>query len=90
MSEKVTSLGARRVDRENDNGLWSPLECLRDAVGELETGERKADCALVLFLDKGQSGMEYNLGWHASRLHASEMLALLDVARAAILADMGY
>lgn len=34
--KKVTSLGARRA--QSDGGAWTPIECLRHAIEEIESG----------------------------------------------------
>ena len=84
----VQSLAAARADRENDNTLISPAECCDDAARAIRSGERKADAALVLTLNRVEG--KFDVGYFASNLKASEMLALLEVAKVRILQTMNY
>lgn len=88
MSDNITSLNAERAHRQHDNNLITPVETLRDAMQEIESGERKADSVLVLTLDRGE-GDEFNTGWYASRLKSSEMIAVMEAIKAQILQEMG-
>lgn len=89
MSAEIRSLAAARADRENDNGLVSPAEMLRDAARALDAGEETATSALVLFLDAGVDGETYDVNFRASNMRCSEMLALLEVAKRNVLTAMG-
>lgn len=73
---EVRSINALRAERAGDNSLLSPVECLQDAVADLESGERKANKALILLLDDEDGA--YNFGFRASNLRSSEMIALLE------------
>lgn len=84
----VQSLAAARADRENDNTLISPAECCDDAARTIRSGKRKADAALVLTLSRVEG--KFDVGYFASNLKASEMLALLEVAKVRILQTMNY
>lgn len=86
----VTSLSIARAVRDNDNTHVSPAECLADAKDEIESGKRVCDKLLVLTLDTGEDGKGYGVGFYASKLSCSEMLALLEVAKCDVLASMGY
>lgn len=87
MSE-VTSLNAERADRENDNRLYSPSECLESLAAELRQG-KPCSSLLVLRLDTGPDGREYNTGFSACNLSGSEMLALIEATKPLILQNMG-
>jgi len=89
MSAEVRSINAIRADRENDNTLLSPVECLEDAAEDLRSGKTKCDKLLVLRLNTGDDGSSYDVGFNASNLRSSEMLALMEVAKAILLAGMG-
>lgn len=85
----TVNLGAERARRENDNDLISPEETLRDALREIESGERQASSLMVLTLDRGEEGEGFNAGWYASRLRSSEMIALMETIKAQLLREMG-
>lgn len=82
------SLGLERAKRTNDNTTITPVECCEAAAADLRSGERTADKLLILTLDTEDG--HYVPGWYAANLSASEMLALLDVARALLLREMGF
>lgn len=87
---EIRSINALRAERENDNKLLSPLECLEDAAEDVRSGKVPATKVLVLCLDTGPEDTSYNVHFHASKLRASEMLALLEVFKQRVLRDMGY
>lgn len=84
----IRSLNVVRANRKNDNTLLSPAECFEEAARETRSGERKCDKALVLTLDTEDGA--YGIGFYASNLKASEMIALLEATKAMFLRDMGY
>lgn len=84
----TVSLGLERAKRTNDNTTVTPAECCEDAAADLRSGERKASKLLILTLDTEDGG--YVPGWYAANLSASEMLALMEVARAVLLREMGF
>ena len=87
----VRPINALKADRENDNRLLNPEECLQDALADLQEGKVKATSALVLFLDTGEEDeMLYSVRYNASNLKASDMLALLEVAKIQVLKSMNY
>lgn len=79
MSE-VTSLSAARADRENDNRLVSPAECLEEMAKKIRSG-RPCTSVLVLSLDIGEDGENYDTGFVASNLKGSEMIALMETVK---------
>lgn len=87
---EVRHINVLRADRDNDNTLVSPLECLEDAAEDLRTGKRNCDKLLVLFLDSGPDGRDYGTALAASNMKGSEMIALLDITKAKIRSWMGY
>lgn len=86
----VVSLNAARADRENDNTLLTPVDALRDVIAKIGTGQTVCDKLLVLHLDTGADGDRYDIGFNASNMRASEMLALLEVAKVVVLRQMNY
>jgi hypothetical protein len=91
MSDTV-SLGAKRAFKANDNRLWSPVECLEDCVRDIQSGETPCDRLLVLRLTtKNAKGEDiFNIGYNCAGLKGSEIIALLEVAKAMLLEEMGY
>lgn len=41
---------ARLADHSNDAHAWSPVECLTQVLADLESGEAKADRAIVILI----------------------------------------
>ena len=87
---EITSLSVARAERENNNSLLTPVECLTIAVREIENGERKCQSILVITLNRGDDNKGFGVGFYASNLKASDQLALIEVMKAFILTDMGY
>ena len=85
------SLNAERAKREDDNKLISPIEALQDAIRAIESGEVKADSLLIITLDRGTNDDKlFEYEWFASRISASDILALLEVSKTGALRSMGY
>ena len=87
---EVQSINVARADRENDNTLLSPVECLEEAAREIRSGEKRCTSVLVLRLDAGEDGDCYDIGFSACNLRSSEMLSLLEVAKTRVLSGMGF
>lgn len=90
MTAEIRSIGGIRADKENDNGLVTPAECLEDAAVDIRTGKRVCQKVLVLTLDVGPDGNGYDVGFYASNLRSSEKLALLEVAKVNFLQHMKH
>jgi hypothetical protein len=88
MSADIRSINAIRAERDGDNTLLSPVECLEDVVSDIKTGKCPCTKVLVLTLDRGEDGESYGVRFFASKLSCSEMLALLEVSKARILSYM--
>lgn len=87
MSDPI-SLGAARAEREGDNRLISPVETLREAIANIESGAVPANAVIVLALNTADGA--YAVRWFASNLRSSEMIALMEVAKVSLLRDMGF
>lgn len=87
MSE-IRSINALRAQRERDNRLLSPVECLEDAAQDMRADEFPCNKLLVLCLYDGDGS--YASRFYASNMRASEMLALLEASKVRVLMDMGY
>jgi hypothetical protein len=86
------SLGAKRALKSHDNSKWTPVECLLDAAEDIRSGTTPCDRLLVLRLTtKNAKGEDiFSIGYNCAGLKGSEMIALLEVAKAMILQEMGY
>lgn len=87
---EIRSINALRAERDNDNSLLSPAECLEDAAQDVRTGERKCQKVLILTLDVGDDDAAYNVGFYAANMKTSEKLALIEAAKSVFLRNMGY
>lgn len=86
MTDNIESLAAHRAKVLDDNTLLTPLDCARALTKVLEDHEFPK--MLVVLLNDRDDG--YAVDVHAANMRCSEMLALLEVARISILAEMGY
>lgn len=84
----IENLGAHRAERADDNRLLTPLECLREAIAEIESGDRSCDGVLVLTLDR--SGEYFRVGYYASNMKASEIIATCEIMKTRALKAMGH
>lgn len=89
---EIRSINALRANKENDNSLLSPVECLEDAIQDIKSGNRKCDKLLVLMLnsDKENGGGGYEVGFAASDMKTSEMISLMEAAKYIFLQRMGF
>ena len=71
-----------------DAGYRSVESMLADEIELISSGKRKANKAMVLFLDDKEG--VFNAGFGNAGLSCSQMLALLEVAKTLVLDDMGY
>jgi hypothetical protein len=83
----VHNLNAARADKAQDNTLLSPADCLEDALQEVRSGVRVCDKLVVLTLDTTGDG--YGMGYYASNIKASEIIALCEATKARMLRLMG-
>ena len=83
MDDNVTGI----VTRSHRNEQWSVRQMLEDAIRDDEQHPEFAK-AMVLRLNTQNGG--YEAGWAAVDLSCSEMVALLEVAKQAILREMDY
>jgi len=86
MMTEVRSINALRADRENNNSLLSPIECLEDAAEDLRAGIKTPDKLLVLGLDTKEDG--YRLSFWACNLRSSEIVALCEAMKMRVIRDM--
>ena len=57
---------------------WTVEQMLEDSLEDLRTGKRKANKALLIFLDNNEKD-NYNTGFSMAHLKASEAIALIRV-----------
>jgi hypothetical protein len=67
---------------------WSPEEMLEKALDDVRGGQRKANKAIVVFLDDTEG--RYHIGYNQSGMRLSELVALLEVVQADAIRDIGY
>jgi hypothetical protein len=89
--DNVMSLGAARATAAGDNRLWSPVECLEEAVRDVKSGRITADKVVVIFLNTGtEDDPDFNVDYYVAKTKASQILAALECVKSKILAEMGY
>ena len=67
---KITYLG----DHKEDNSLITPSQMIENALNSDELKAGKYNKAILILLDNKDDS--YNMGFYASNMHVSEMLAL--------------
>lgn len=82
-NRKVVSMSELR----EDNRLATPTTTLHSAISELESGQVKANKAMVILLD--DSAGLYTPQFRMSNLSMTEALALLEITKAQLLQRMG-
>lgn len=86
--DNITSFRKERAIRERDNRLWTPVECLEDAIACIKSGSHPATSLLVLRLVEDNNC--FDVGYNCCNVNSSKALAMLEIAKAIILKDMGY
>jgi len=86
LSDNIINL----ADATGDAKMWTPEQMLEYSLNEVRSGggREEANKALVLFLTTTDG--VYDVGCNQAGMSCSEMLALLEVAKAILLKDMGY
>lgn len=90
MTDNVTSLGAARAIASGDNRLWTPIECLEDAIRDIKSGTMKADGVVVMFVDRGTDHTMFNVGHYSANIKASEIISAAEILKVKLFNDMGY
>lgn len=68
--------------------FWTPTDMMNKEIVNLESGERNANKAIIVFLDDADGN--YDIGFGNAGMENSEILAVLEVAKTMILKDMEY
>jgi hypothetical protein len=87
--DNIRSLGAIRAEKTGDNRLWTPVECLEEAIRDIKAGKLKVDSLCIIFLDTEQ-GESFNLKHYSANARASVMLSMLECSKINLFKDMGY
>jgi len=87
---EIRSLNALRAARQDDNRLVTPVEVLEDAAEDIRNGKTKATSLVAVALDAGESGEEYEIELWTANMKSAEILALLEVAKTAVLRHMKF
>lgn len=88
MTDKITSLGAVRAEKARDNRLWTPLECLQEAINDLQSGEIKANKLVIVFVQADDES--HTISHYSANIKASEILSAAICMQARVLDEMGY
>ena len=82
------------ADIKNDNSLITVPQALRMAADEAETGDlSEYKSAVVLLLKDGpdkDGDPEFSVSWRSANIRSSTMIAVMEAAKADLLAKMGY
>jgi len=86
MDDKIIKL----VEATGDAKMWTPEQMLEYSLHEVQPGGGLVEVnkALVLFLTNTDG--DYKVGYTQAGMSCSEMLALLEVAKAVLLKEMGH
>ena len=77
MSDPV-NLREMRALKEHDARLWSPLDCLKAVVRDLESGELKSvDAIYIAMLRKGETGQAASFPFYTAGAPALELRGVL-------------
>ena len=79
-----TNFNVVRADKENDNRLLSPIECLESVIAEIKSGKR-CDSVLVVMLDRGEDGTSYGSEMRACNISEPDMISLLEISKYTVL-----
>ena len=71
-----------------DGRKWTVEQMLGTALAEVKSGDRKTTKAVVIYLDDSEGG--YAVGFTQAGLTMSQMLGLLDIAKAIVRSELGY
>lgn len=83
------NLNVERAYREGDNRLLTPADMLQDALSDIESGAEAPTRAMLIFWTEDEDAREFATSYYAANLRGSEMLGLLEIIKARILAAMG-
>lgn len=72
----VEKLSALRVDKRPYNKDVSPLDLLRAAAHDIETGKLKCDGLLIVFMDRPAEGAWEHSSYRANMTADAELVAL--------------
>lgn len=79
MDEPIT-LNEMRALKVEDNRLWTPLECAKAFVRDIESSKINADAVVISYYDKHKDGSR-TLYEYTANLDHEQMIALLVVAQ---------
>ena len=86
MSDNVESLAAQRAIKAGDNKLWTPVDCLQDCINDFRSDKENANKLVIVTIFAEPN--KFNVGYAASNISASEMLAALEILKAKIIKEM--
>jgi len=72
------NLSEARANKENDARLWTPLDCLKAIVRDLESGElRPIDIVYIAMARKGESGQAQSFPFYTAVAQRLELRGVL-------------
>lgn len=75
MSEDLVQINEQRALKANDNRLWSPLECAKALVRDIESGKINPQNLLVCYYEPRDNGGR-SLDQYSANLDFEEALAM--------------
>lgn len=72
----IEKLASKRMDRTKDSSEANVLDVLRAAAHDVEVGTIKADCVLVVFLNRPKDGPWMHDTYRANLTYDQELVAL--------------
>lgn len=82
----VVNLAAAKAHKTGNADDWSPADMLEDLARSVRNGSSDPTEAVVILLRR--NGEDYDVARYVSRLRASEVVALLEVAKRDVLDTM--
>jgi hypothetical protein len=86
--DNVRSLNIARALKGADNRLWSPVDCLQDAIADVEKGDKPCNKLIVIRIFADDE--KFDVGYHSANIKASEIISALECLKLHILQEMGY
>lgn len=80
MSDNIVNLAEARAVAAEDSRLWTPLDCIRALLRDMESGEVDADAILVHWYQKTEDGGRVLRQTNAN-LNRPEAIAMIVLAQ---------
>ena len=88
MTDKIANLGNKRLERTGDDPRsWTPVECLRQLLDDIESGAVDAERVICVIQGKEQENGIRNTGYYQAAPEHAISLGMLLIAANQIAAD---